>query len=674
MSTNYNSEKFGDYDDLNKLTEERIKEIIKYLDSKSFEYSIYYGYPIIDEDNKKDYVKGIIISHKGIVVLYENEQEKDAFISRVYNLVSQDSELFKVVRTIPLFIKEYDLSCYHQFLEYYENLENIADLNIIKKINRAIQTAYGLSRSDNREILTPDSIGERIKNRNTFIGSFDEKQFNMIHSYNDKNLRVRGLAGSGKTILLVKKMAYLHYKYPEKNIAFVFYTVSLKQNIIDLFKKYYKDYDRYKDPNPNKVDILHSWGGATRKGFYSELCNKVNFKPKTVSEANAHRKVGENSFEYVCKELCEYIDKNNVNSNFYDFIFVDEAQDFNLQFFLMARKSLTESGNLIYAYDELQSLNEDNPMPTKIEIFGETECIDINLETSYRTPVEILTTAHALGLGIYRQVNEGELPFVNMLRDKNVWSDIGYKVLEGELEYGQHVLLTRNETSLNFDGLINTFSYDEENKQYEELSKIIINLLKNEDIIPEDILIIDLSYKLANNHLKFRRIFNELAVETELFDIEKKDIPVSINLVDKNNPARMKIEKAISYTTIFRAKGNEANLVFIINADTLELMKSMSRNKIFTAMTRARYAVWLMGMSQVKLFEKEIESVKNKNYSLDFTYPTIPQLDEIKTYGESESVNEKKVRNVAKEIGALKKMNPDLAKKLLMDLLSDIEE
>ncbi|WP_144596709.1 DEAD/DEAH box helicase [Bacillus cereus] len=667
MEREIKSKKFGSFQDLSATTEQRITKVMELLDSEKILYSIYYGYPVIDEKEQKDYVKGIIISSKGILVLYENFQEQNIYVSRVFQLISQDMELFSKVRKLD-FIIEIDLNSSENVLTAFENLDDIFTQDLIVQANRAIQTAYGLSKEDKREVSTHDSLGAKIKERNTFIGTFDEEQFNMIHSYDNDNLRIRGLAGSGKTILLVKKMAYLHFKYPHKKIAFVFYTITLKQTILDLFKKYYKDYNRYGEPNLNQVDIFHSWGGVGKKGFYFEVSQKVGHPPKNYNEA---RNKSENPYEYVCKELLENLDVNT-NTGLYDYVFVDEAQDFKINFFKLVRRSLKNNGKLIYAYDELQSLSEENSIPTKSEIFGAEECIDINLKTSYRAPVEILTTAHALGLGIHREVNEGEIPFVNMLRNKEVWLDIGYELAAGKLEYGEYVELARNEKKLDEPNVINTFTFDNEIYQYEKLASIIIELLQKKDILPEDILIIDLSYKLTNNHANFRMIFNKLARERQLFVPGTDQLAASINLVNKDNPTRIKVKNAIPYTTIYRAKGNEANLVFIVNSDSLEIVKSISRNKIFTAMTRARYAVWLMGLKQISGYQKEIKQVQDNNYILSFTYPTEEQLERIKTYGEFETINEHKMKKVADEITELNKNNPELAKKLLLDMLKNL--
>jgi superfamily I DNA and RNA helicase len=102
------------------------------------------------------------------------------------------------------------------------------------------------------------------------------------------------------------------------------------------------------------------------------------------------------------------------------------------------------------------------------------------------------------------------------------------------------------------------------------------------------------------------------------------------------------------------------------------MVKSISRNKIFTAMTRARYAVWLMGTNEIDLYEKEIDMVKSKNYVLEFIYPTKVEMEQIKTYGEMESESERKIKNVVKDISALSKTNPQLAKKLLTEMLNSL--
>ncbi|PGU78926.1 DEAD/DEAH box helicase [Bacillus cereus] len=669
MGLNMSSQKFGSFEDLSTTTRQKIEMLMSKLDEEQYTYSIYYGYPIIDENNKKDFVKGIIISEKGIIILYENPEEKNLYTTRIFQLVSQDSSLFGILRGIGDFIIEFNLND-SKMLENLKQVPPKLTADIILKINRAVQMAYGLTNEDERELSKPTSLGAKIKERNTFIGMYDENQFNMIHAHQNQNIRVRGLAGSGKTILMAKKMAYLHYKDRNKKMAFVFYTLSLKQTVLRLFKQYYNDYDRYGEPDFSKIDIFHSWGGMYKKGFYSLIAQYSNRPFYTLGDAQSKKNLKEDPYEFVCRDILENVKDENLD--LYDYVFIDEAQDFKINFFKMARKSLKKDGKLIYAYDELQSLNEDNSIPPKSEIFGNDECIDINLKTSYRAPVQVLTVAHALGLGMHRETNGEELSFVNMIKDKSVWTDVGYYVANGKLEYGEYVELERKEEKVQDNCIVNTKICNSPTEQYEKLSEKIITLINEEDILPEDILIIDLeTQQVNNNHATFKKIFNNLARKKDFVKNEK--VAASINLINRDNPNVVKIKDAIPYTTIFRAKGNEANIVFIVNTDTLQMIQSVTRNKIFTAMTRARYAVWLMGTRDIEAYRKEIEIVENNNYMLKFTYPSEQELEKIKTYGEVDSRNQIKFNTAEKSFDELIKSNPDLAKYLLQQMQSKVD-
>lgn len=658
--------KYGSFDDLSVQNKVDIEKVIEVIEGLEINFDIYYGYPVIDENNKKDYVKGLLITDKGIISLYEHTEEEESYKARIFQLISQDKSLVSLLYTNLSLIKSVELKDITSIVSAASSGDNLLSEENIMKVNRAIQMAYGLSNIDKREIVKHDSLGAKIKKRNSFIGKYDATQFNMIHAYENKNLRIRGLAGSGKTILMVKKMAYLHYKDKNKKIAFVFYTQSLKQTILKMFKKFYKDYDRYGEPNFSNISILHSWGGKYTSGFYSEMAKICNEPVINLFDAKSSKAIGEDAFEYVCRRLIENLSAEKLEV--YDYVFIDEAQDFKIQFYNLVKKSLKTNGKIIYAYDELQSLNEDNSIPSKSEIFGDEECVDINLKISYRTPVQVLSTAHALGLGIYREVPEGELPFVNMIKDKDVWKDIGYEVVDGELNYGKYVELKRTEDIINDPDILNVIQTTSLDTQYKQLSELIMKLINEEDVLAEDILVIDLDGKyLKNNHQTFRSIFNKLAREKNFLEDDK--VKVSINLINKDNPNVYKNEGQVAYTTIFRAKGNEANIVFIINAGTLQMLKSHSRNQIFTAMTRTKYAVWLIG-ENIEGYINEIRKVEQEQYKLSFTYPTELELEEIQTYGEIDSRSEINYYGVEKNFEELLENNPDLAK-LLLDKLNN---
>lgn len=653
MITNKNE--FGNFDYFNSEVKEKISNIIVLLKKKEIQYNIYYGYPIIDENDKKSYVKGIIILENKIILLYENQEEKEVYGSCLMNYLTLDNSLFKITRNYDKYVEEIDL---FKFDEEYLN-KVIKDKKIkfeideIRKINRAIQKAYNLSSDDDREVSSKDTLGYKLKERNTYIGNYDSTQFNMVESDIKTHQRIRGLAGSGKTILMLKKIARTHYMYPKLDLAFIFYTKSLKEDVIKKFKRFYKDYDRFNEPNMQKVKIYHAWGGKGNKGFYSEICELINCSPLTYGDLKNQT----DPFDFACKELLMKLDENE-NNNFFDMIFIDEAQDFSLSFFKLCLKVLKKevaeiknrikTGFLIYAYDELQSLREDVTIPTKNQIFGKNiECEDINLSISYRTPVEILVSAHAIGLGVYRKIeNNEEISLVNFV-DKKTLVDMGYINENGEINEGEKVKLKRIEEKKGIE-IDKPLSFETENDEYTAVVENILELLENQDVKTQDIMIIDLDqHYLQRDYEEFSKIFYEKISEKE------KLKNISLNLVDKNNPNRVKIENCITYTTIYRAKGNEANLVFVLNCDSISLSSrnSVARNKIFTAMTRAKWKVWLYG-KEMNEYSYEIEKVKESDYKLEFIYPTKEQRKKIKQLGDKEEKDKSNVEEIAKIINS----------------------
>ena len=83
---------------------------------------------------------------------------------------------------------------------------------------------------------------------------------------------------------------------------------------------------------------------------------------------------------------------------------------------------------------------------------------------------------------------------------------------------------------------------------------------------------------------------------------------------------------SVAFTGIFRAKGNEAGMVYIINGqDCYDSFGSLAtvRNQLFTAITRSKAWVRVLGVGEnMKLLQQEFESVKNNNFQLKFEYPT----------------------------------------------------
>ena len=660
--------KYGDYSGLNELTVSQIKKIINEIEVQGIDCTMFYGFPLIELDNTTTIMKGCIISRKGIIILHDSNDERKVYWRHMNKTIMECPSISDLIMDPDIKLIQYEKcenlgAIISRINNSNENIMTSEDVDLLVAV---IQKAYNLSKFDDRVLEKEDSLGAIIKRRNNQVSILDEEQFETIYKTQFGHTRIRGLAGSGKTILLAKKMAYLHYRNPKLKMAYVFYTISLKQFIEKLFIAFYKEFDHYHDPDMSKISILHSWGNKNADGFYSTLCREFEIERKKLSDVIGHK----NKLDAVCIDLLEQVGTKDIG--LYDYVFLDEAQDFSIGFYKLAMKSLKVTGRLIYAYDELQSLNEETKIPSKYQIFGRKQCQDINLPICYRTPREILVTAHALGLGIYKTKEDGSSDIVNMIQDVDTWAAIGYEVEDGVLDFGKFVTLGRKDViSEKCTDSVVILEKESEIEQYEYISDQILDLIKNQDVSPDDILIIDLdSINLNEDYSKFKEVFYSKA-----WDEKKQQWTCKSNLVNKDNAVKFRVKDSIPFTTIFRAKGNEANIVFVVNSHKMQAISSYARNRIFTAMTRARFKVYVLGTKGMETFVKEAEMVKNNNYTLSFCYPTKAELKKMSTIAQTEIKNAKDYETITDLFKSMKS-NPALIKEILLEQMgaSSLEE
>jgi superfamily I DNA and RNA helicase len=91
----------------------------------------------------------------------------------------------------------------------------------------------------------------------------------------------------------------------------------------------------------------------------------------------------------------------------------------------------------------------------------------------------------------------------------------------------------------------------------------------------------------------------------------------------------------VTFTGIFRAKRNEAAMVYVINAQdcfTSLLPRDVARvrNRLFTAITRSKAWVRVIGVgAPMAALKTEFEKTKAANFELRFTYPTEAERKQI---------------------------------------------
>ena len=109
---------------------------------------------------------------------------------------------------------------------------------------------------------------------------------------------------------------------------------------------------------------------------------------------------------------------------------------------------------------------------------------------------------------------------------------------------------------------------------------------------------------------------------------------------------------------IYRAKGNEAPLVYVVNAEYCEggpYDLSRRRNILFTALTRAKAWVRVCGVGPLmNTIAAEMAGIAADGFDLSFTYPTPAELEKIKTSYRERTSKEKMA--VKREIKSAEKL------------------
>ena len=491
-----------------------------------------------------------------------------------------------------------------------------------------------------REVSRDDSRGAKVRNLEESIANLDFDQGAAVIETVEGIQRIRGLAGSGKTIVLALKVAYLHAQHPDWKIAVTFNSRSLKGQFERLINTFVIE-QTSEEPDWERVQIIHAWGapgGGPRNGLYYTFCrlNEVDY----YDYGSASRKFGKSDpFGEACQAA---LNSAKTPKEEYDAILVDEAQDFSAAFLRLCYALLKEPKRLVYAYDELQSLT-DSSLPPPDELFGKnpdgTPVVtfaaprtgepkqDIILERCYRNSRPILATAHAMGFGIYRPNG-----LIQLFDQNTLWLDVGYRIHSGSLEDGKKVSLERTpETSPAFlethspvDDLILFKSFESAEEQDDWLVSQIEKNIHEDELFPEDIVVIN------PDPIKTQKAV--AAARTKLFakkiNSSLAGVSTSADVFFANN--------LVTFTGIFRAKGNEAAMVYIINADDCfgswsPYLLARARNQLFTAMTRSKAWVRVLGIGkQMDKLIEEYEGIKQHNFRLDFKYPTAEEKKTLK--------------------------------------------
>jgi len=268
---------------------------------------------------------------------------------------------------------------------------------------------------DRVRVDVPQNVLEKVK-RNIVLFDADQTRF-VYKDLDKKNVWIQGLSGTGKTELLLHKLKEIYLRDDNSKVIMTCHNKilaeSLRRRIPDFFNFMKVEKQILWD---ERLWCVHAWGSSYDgdSGAYRYICGFYGIPFQRYSRIN--------TFEKVCSDALIAIRAIKDRKFAFDFMLVDESQDFPDSFFELCEEVSREK--VFIAGDIFQSIFVDTITPTISPDFLLSKC--------YRTDPKTLMFAHALGMGLFE-------PKKLRWLDDDEWKACGYLVEKDE-EEGRYTL------------------------------------------------------------------------------------------------------------------------------------------------------------------------------------------------------------------------------------------
>ncbi|AVJ26941.1 DEAD/DEAH box helicase [Achromobacter spanius] len=367
--------------------------------------------PLSKNDASYDYDDAIVIFSSGLLPCFVNlgsdEIEFEGYVEDFIDDISFLSEKFKYREKIgrkkhweSLFktanAKSLDLS---SLITEHAATRRIVDL--------LTSLVVGSINDMNRINLEASSLLDIIKSK---IILFDTDQTSFVfRSAGSKTYAIQGLAGSGKTELLLHKLKEIYSKEPDARIAFTCFNKilahSMRSRIPEFFD--FMRVDRQIEWN-SKLFCFHAWGSGkvSSSGMYRYICHFYG-----ISFGNMYG----GTFDAHCTRAISDIRALPGERKFaFDYVLIDESQDFAPSFVQLCE--LVTATRVFVAGDVFQNIFQ----PIDKDSVSRADMV---LKKCYRTDPSNLMFSHALGMGLF------ENPVLRWLKPEE-WDACGYSYEE----------------------------------------------------------------------------------------------------------------------------------------------------------------------------------------------------------------------------------------------------
>ena len=426
------------------------------------------------------------------------------------------------------------------FENFEQSIINLLELNQSHKLitdseKQKIQKILYGDRLDNpfKEIL---KYGEHMQEI-----EFDEDQ-RMLYNFmfGNKRLIIRGLAGTGKTILAAKKAT--EESNNEKKVLVLTKTVGVGRflSLLTRSKQFKRGY----------LEI------SSVDGFVSNFARKLKIKINNPQQLNDDEK--KHHFDEYLPETCIEIFKNNPEKKF-DFLIVDEGQDFHQNWYQALKHIVKEDGHMFVFYDPLQRQISNSMADTLNE--NKDNYPYFNLTANYRNSSSITAFLSKLINKFYQNTNASysKLSKFDGKKPEFISAD-------------------------NFDDLV------------KKSTNKILKLIKEENFVGRDIAVLsDKSMRPSNNNsqMSLRNLLEENGLE--VISAREYALPY----------IRENLENNVTFDSIKRFKGLEKPIILLVNLEE-NLNDETKMRDIYSGLSRARGHLIIISNQNSINFLKEL--------------------------------------------------------------------
>lgn len=221
-----------------------------------------------------------------------------------------------------------------------------------------------------------------------------------------------------------------------------------------------------------------------------------------------------------------------------------------------------------------------------------------------------------------------------------MWTEIGYRVRDGQLSVGERVVLERDrgtypqyfEDLLEPQDAIVSRKFNDEVEQADWVARSIKYNLEVDELDHDDILIV-----LPNAYTARQKF----TVVTEA--LIRRGVSSHLAGVTSSRDEIFNRE-SVAIANIHRSKGNEAPMVYVLDCQYCVAGHELItlRNILFTAITRSRAWVRLCGWgADMDRLEAEIQAARTHDFRLDLTVPTMEELAKMRQIHRERTTDER---------------------------------